>query len=105
MSSRRTSATLRRSIWLCEPLRRGRGAKLRSPLVPFLRASGVGFYTDNVETLEDEWVECLTERESSFRAAGLGGASKQQTSRYEIAIDDEIPTALEERGNLVGVGH
>src|SRR6516165_10177535 len=105
MSSRRTSATLRRSIWLCEALQRGRGAKLRSPLVPFLRASGVGFYTDNVETLEDERVECLTEHQCSFRAAGLGGALKQQTSRYEIAIGDEILAALDERGNLVGVGH
>ena len=93
------------SIWLCEALRRDRGAKLRRPLVPFLRTSDVGFYTDNVETLEDERVECLTERQRGFRTGGLGSASKQQTSRYEIAIGDEILTALDERGNLIGVGY
>jgi hypothetical protein len=68
-----------------------------------LRTSGVGFYADNVEPLEYDWVECLTERQCSFRAAGLGGASKQQTSRYES--HGEILAALDERGNLVGVEH
>ena len=58
-----------------------------------------------METPEDERVECLTERQCSFRAARLGGASKRQTSRYEIAIGDEILAAFDKRGNLVGLEH
>jgi hypothetical protein len=48
-------------------------------------------------------VECFAERQCSFRAARLGGASKQQSRGHQIAMGDEILATLDERGNLVGV--
>jgi hypothetical protein len=69
-----------------------------------LRASGIGFYADNAEALEDEWVECFAEGQRSFRAtACLGGTLKQQSRGYQIAMRGEILGALDERGNLVGI--
>ena len=56
-----------------------------------------------MESLEYDRIECLTECLCSVRAAGLGGASKQQSSRYQIAMVGEILATLDEGGDLVGV--
>jgi hypothetical protein len=56
-----------------------------------------------MESPEYDRIECLTECQCSFRAAGLGGASKQQSGGYQIAMVGEILATLDEGGDLVGV--
>ena len=59
-------------------------------LIPFAGLADVGRYGKGAKPLDDEGIVSAAERERSFRAAGIGGALKQQTRSGEIPVVKQI---------------
>jgi hypothetical protein len=95
--------SLTRAREFCEPLRGGLRAEFHGLFVPLTGLRNIGNDADGAELLDDERVKCRAKHQCGTRAAGLGGAAQQKPRRDEITALQRIRSAVDERGDLLGV--